>query len=39
MLGVVARRHSLAGTMFHWSITAQIIQESPIPLLLLPAEY
>ena len=38
MLVVVARRHSLLGSLFHRSITAQLIQESPIPVLVLPAE-
>jgi len=38
MLVVVARRHSLLGGLFHSSITAQLIQESPIPVLVLPAE-
>lgn len=38
MLVVVARRHSLLGGLFHRSVTAQIIQESPIPVLLMPAE-
>ena len=35
---VVARRHSLLGSLFHRSVTAQLIQESPIPVLNLPAE-
>ncbi|TGE23888.1 universal stress protein [Hymenobacter aquaticus] len=35
---VVARRHSLLGSLFHRSITAQVLQESPIPVLVLPAE-
>ncbi|GAB3309923.1 universal stress protein [Hymenobacter tenuis] len=38
MLVVVARRHSLLGSMFHRSVTAQLIQESPVPVLVLPAE-
>ncbi|GAB3868626.1 hypothetical protein GCM10028824_14020 [Hymenobacter segetis] len=38
MLVVVARRHSLLGGLFHRSVTAQLIQESPIPVLVLPAE-
>jgi nucleotide-binding universal stress UspA family protein len=38
LLVVVTRRHSLLGSLFHRSVTAQLIQESPIPLLLLPAE-
>ena len=38
MLVVVVRRHSLLGSLFHSSVTAQFIQESAIPILLLPAE-
>ena len=38
LLVVVARRHSLLGSLFHRSVTAQLIQESPIPVLVLPAE-
>ncbi|MBC6605888.1 universal stress protein [Hymenobacter sp. BT188] len=38
LLVVVARRHSLLGGLFHSSITAQLIEESPIPLLILPAK-
>ncbi|MBH8559069.1 universal stress protein [Hymenobacter negativus] len=38
MLVVVARRHSLLGGLFHRSVTAQLIQESPVPVLVLPAE-
>lgn len=38
LLVVVARRHSLLGGLFHRSITAQLIEESPIPLLILPAQ-
>ncbi|MCI1188629.1 universal stress protein [Hymenobacter sp. DH14] len=38
LLVVVARRHCLLGSLFHRSVTAQLIQESPVPLLLLPAE-
>ncbi|GAB3242432.1 hypothetical protein GCM10027346_38670 [Hymenobacter seoulensis] len=38
MLVVVARRHSLLGSLFHRSVTAQLLQESPVPVLLLPAE-
>ena len=38
VLVVVARRHSLFGTLFHRSVTAQLLQESPIPVLILPAE-
>ena len=39
VLVVVVRRHSLLGSLFHRSITAQLIQESAIPVLLLPAEH
>ncbi|MFD2787201.1 universal stress protein [Hymenobacter rubripertinctus] len=38
LLVVVARRHSLLGRLFHRSVTAQLIEQSPIPLLVLPAE-
>ena len=38
VLVVVVRRHSLLGSLFHSSATAQFIQESAIPVLLLPAE-
>jgi len=38
LLVVVARHHSLLGSLFHRSITALLIQESPIPVLILPAE-
>ena len=38
VLVVVVRRHSLLGSLFHRSVTAQLIQESTIPVLLLPAE-
>ncbi|SFP89629.1 universal stress protein [Hymenobacter arizonensis] len=38
MLVVVVRRHTLFGSLFHRSVTAQLIQESAIPVLLLPAE-
>ena len=37
MLVVVARHHSLIGSLFHRSITAQLLEQSPIPLLALPA--
>ena len=39
VLVVVARRHSLLGSLFHSSVTARLIQESPIPVLVLPAAY
>jgi nucleotide-binding universal stress UspA family protein len=38
MLVVVARHRSFWGSLFHQSITAQLIQESSIPVLVLPAE-
>ena len=38
LLVVVARRHSLLGSLFHRSVTAQLIERSPIPVLILPAE-
>lgn len=38
LLVVVARRHSLLGGLFHRSVTAQLVQECPIPVLVLPAE-
>ena len=38
MLVVVSRHHSAMGGLFHQSQTARLIQESPIPVLLLPAE-
>ncbi|MGY3089033.1 nucleotide-binding universal stress UspA family protein [Hymenobacter sp. UYAg731] len=34
---VVARHHSFRSGLFHRSVTAQLIQESPIPVLVLPA--
>ncbi|WP_223650576.1 BON domain-containing protein [Hymenobacter psoromatis] len=37
MLVVVARPHSLFGRLFHESVTAQILRESPIPVLVLLA--
>lgn len=38
LLVVVARRHCLLGSLFHRSVTAQLLQESPMPVLVLPAE-
>jgi nucleotide-binding universal stress UspA family protein len=37
MLVVVARHHSLFGSLFHRSSTARLIEQSPIPVLVLPA--
>ena len=38
MLVVVARPHGLLGRLFHDSITGRLLRESPIPVLVLPAE-
>ena len=38
MLVVVARPHGLVGRLFHDSVTARLLRESPIPVLVLPAE-
>lgn len=38
LLVLVARHHSTLGSLFHESQTARLIQESPIPVLVLPAE-
>ncbi|MBD2721042.1 universal stress protein [Hymenobacter armeniacus] len=38
LLVVVARRHCLLGSLFHRSVTAQLIQESMVPVLVFPAE-
>ncbi|NVO32455.1 universal stress protein [Hymenobacter lapidiphilus] len=38
LLVVIARRHSLLGSLFHHSITGQFIERSPIPVLVLPAK-
>lgn len=38
LLVVVARHHSLLGSLFHRSVTAQLIERSSIPVLVLPAE-
>ncbi|OGX85406.1 hypothetical protein BEN47_14925 [Hymenobacter lapidarius] len=38
LLVIVARHHSLLGSLFHRSVTAQLLERSPIPVLLLPAE-
>ncbi|ALW86753.1 hypothetical protein AUC43_17715 [Hymenobacter sedentarius] len=37
LLVVIARRHSLLGRLFHHSTTAQLISDSPLPVLLMPA--
>ena len=37
VLVVVARQHSLLGSFFHSSITARLLEQSPIPVLALPA--
>lgn len=38
MLVVVARHHSLLGSLFHRSITTRLLEQSPIPVLALPAQ-
>ena len=38
MLVVVARPHSWMGGLFHDSVTGRLLRESPIPVLVLPAE-
>ena len=38
LLVVVARPHSFLGRLFHHSVTAQLIEQSPLPVLVLPAE-
>ena len=38
LLVVVARRRSFFGRLFHRSVTAQLLEQSPIPVLVLPAE-
>ena len=38
ILLVVARPHSWLGGLFHESVTARLLRESPIPVLVLPAE-
>lgn len=35
---VIARPHSFLGRLFHRSVTAQLIEQSPVPVLVLPAE-
>jgi len=37
MLVVIARHHSLISGLFHRSVTAQLLRESAIPVLVLPA--
>ncbi|NVO85739.1 universal stress protein [Hymenobacter terrestris] len=37
LLIVIARRHSLLGSLFHHSVTGQFIERSLIPVLVLPA--
>ena len=37
LLVVVARHHSLIGSLFHRSVTAQLLERSPVPVLVLPA--
>ena len=35
---IIVRPHSWVGGLFHASVTARLLRESPIPVLLLPAE-
>jgi nucleotide-binding universal stress UspA family protein len=37
LLALVARPHSFLGRLFHHSVTAQVMLNSPIPVLVLPA--
>jgi nucleotide-binding universal stress UspA family protein len=37
LLVIVARPHSWVGSLFHRSVTAQVIKKSTIPVLVLPA--
>ena len=37
LIVLVARRHNLLSSLFHRSVTAQLLCESPIPVLLLPS--
>jgi len=37
LLILIARRHSLLGSLFHRSVTARVISSSAIPVLVLPA--
>jgi nucleotide-binding universal stress UspA family protein len=38
LLVIIARRHSLLGGLFHRSVTAQLLRESAIPVLVLSAD-
>ena len=38
LLVVVARPHGFFGRLFHESVTARLLRQSPIPVLVLPAE-
>lgn len=38
LLVIVARPHNWLGSLFHTSVTARLLRESPIPVLVLPAE-
>lgn len=37
LIVLVARRHNLLSSLFHRSVTAQLLSESPVPVLLLPS--
>ncbi|WP_229743141.1 universal stress protein [Hymenobacter qilianensis] len=38
LLVLIVRPHSFLGQLFHFSVTAQVLRQSPIPVLLLPAQ-
>ncbi|MBF9142878.1 universal stress protein [Hymenobacter properus] len=38
MVAVVARRHCFTGSLFHHSVTAEVMRESQLPVLVLPAQ-
>ena len=38
MVVVIARRHSFMGSLFHRSVTAQVLVQSKVPVLVLPAQ-
>ena len=37
LIVLVARRHNLLSSLFHRSVTAQLLSDSPVPVLLLPS--
>jgi nucleotide-binding universal stress UspA family protein len=38
MVVLIARRRSFLGQLFHHSVTAEVIRQSPVPVLVLPAQ-